>query len=348
MINVGVIGAGRIGQLHVKNLKIIDGIKVKAVADIAVDHLHDWAKEFSVDYITTDIQKVLNDPTIHAILICSPTTTHAELIKQIAQAKKHIFCEKPISFAVEETLEALDVVQKEGVLLQVGFNRRFDPNFRTVRREIEGGMVGKTHTLRILSRDPHPPSIDYVKTSGGLFMDMMIHDFDMARYVMQKEVVEVYAKGAVLIDEEIGHVGDVDTAIVLLTFEDGTIGTIENSRKAIYGYDQRLEVFGENGALIVENARPTNITRYLESGVSSDKPPHFFLERYNDAYIAEIETFIAAIKGGEGIACSGFDGLQAERIAEAAKKSIETKKPVQISREVIEHDNDIILSRQNI
>nr|WP_106780765.1 inositol 2-dehydrogenase [Lysinibacillus timonensis] len=336
MMNVGVIGAGRIGQLHVKNLKKMDGISVKGVADIAVDHLQEWARQESVEYVTTDIKQIIDDPSIHAIFICSPTTTHPELIKQIAQAKKHIFCEKPISFAVDETIEALRVVEKEGVVLQVGFNRRFDRNFKSVRQEIETGVVGKTHTLRIISRDPHPPSISYIKTSGGLYMDMMIHDFDMARYVMQKEIVEVYAKGAVLVDEKIGDVGDVDTAIVLLTFEDGTLGVIENSRKAIYGYDQRLEVFGEKGALIVENDRPTNITRYLESGITSDKPPHFFLERYNDAYITEVEAFIAAIKGEEVVACRGFDGLQAERIAEAARKSAETGKPVQLSSEVIQ------------
>ncbi|MFJ7406967.1 MULTISPECIES: inositol 2-dehydrogenase [unclassified Lysinibacillus] len=332
MITVGVIGAGRIGQLHIDNLALVPSIKVKSVADVYIDNIYDWAQQRNIVNITKEPMDIIHDPEIDAILICSPTTTHMELIKAAARAKKHIFCEKPITFSSESTQQALAVVKEEGVKLQVGFNRRFDTNFRTIRNQIANGVIGAAHTLRITSRDPQPPPIEYVKTSGGLFMDMMIHDFDMARYVMQSEVVEVHAKGAVLIDEKIGEVGDVDTAIVLLTFANGSIGTIENSRKAVYGYDQRLEVFGEKGALVIENNRPSNVTFLGEEGVLTDKPYHFFLERYTQAYIDEIKEFATAITNNTEILCTGNDGLQAERIAEAAKKSMQTGQPVVISK----------------
>lgn len=331
MITVGVIGAGRIGQLHIDNLALLPSVNVKSVADVYVDNIYDWAQQRDIVNITNNPMDIIQDPEIDAILICSPTTTHMELIKAAARAKKHIFCEKPITFSTTSTQEALTVVKEQGVKLQVGFNRRFDTNFRTIRNQIANGVIGTAHTLRITSRDPHPPPIEYVKTSGGLFMDMMIHDFDMARYVMQSEVVEVHAKGAVLIDEKIGEVGDVDTAIVLLTFANGSIGTIENSRKAVYGYDQRLEVFGELGALVVENNRPSNITHLSTAGVVTDKPYHFFLERYTQAYIDEMKEFAAAIINNTDIVCTGNDGLQAERIAEAVKKSMQIGRPVSIS-----------------
>ena len=329
-VNIGVIGAGRIGQLHIDNLVLMPGVKVKAVADLFIDNVRDWAESKNIEIISNDPNEIISNPEIDAIFICSPTTTHADLIKAAARAKKHIFCEKPISFSVETTREALEVVKEEGVKLQVGFNRRFDANFRTVHEQVASGAVGVPHTLRITSRDPQPPSIDYIKQSGGLFMDMMIHDFDIARYVMQSEVVEVHAQGAVLIDEKIGEAGDVDTAIVMLTFENGSIGTIENSRKAIYGYDQRVEVFGEKGALIQDNNRPTNVTYVGEQGVMTDKPLHFFLERYNQAYISETQQFIEAIQNDTDVVCSGFDGLQAELLARAAKLSVETGRPVRL------------------
>lgn len=349
MITVGIIGAGRIGQLHLENLAQVPSIKIKSVAD--VNNIQEWAKQRNIEHVTNEPMDIIKDPEIDAILICSPTTTHMELIKAAARAKKHIFCEKPISFSTETTLEALQVVEEEGVKLQVGFNRRFDTNFRTVRNQVANGDVGAAHTLRITSRDPQPPPIEYVKTSGGLFMDMMIHDFDMARYVMQSEVVEVHAVGAVLIDEKIGEVGDIDTAIVLLTFANGSIGTIENSRKTVYGYDQRLEVFGEKGALIIENNRPSNVTYFSEGGVLTDKPYHFFLERYTQAYIDEMKDFASAIVNDTDIVCTGYDGLQAERIAEAAKKSMQTGLPVRISNIKVggeKHDYNNISSGEAI
>ena len=329
-ITVGVIGAGRIGKLHVDNLKLIPEVTVKAVSDVVVDHLQEWAVEKNIPVLTTDYKTLLEDKDIDAVFICSPTTTHAQLIKEAARAKKHIFCEKPVSFSVEETIEALQIVQEEGVKLQVGFNRRFDPNFKKVRDVVQNGEVGQPHILKITSRDPEPPSIDYVKTSGGLFMDMMIHDFDMARYVMNSEVVEVSAHGTTLINPAIGEAGDVDTAIVTLKFANGALGVIDNSRQAVYGYDQRVEVFGAKGTASADNCRPTTVEVSTANGVVKDKPLHFFLERYTQAYIEEITQFAKALQEDKAVVCSGNDGLQAERIAKAAKESFLTGRPVTV------------------
>lgn len=330
VMTVGVIGAGRIGQLHVNNLKNIPGIRVKAIADVQKDAIAQWASDNAIEVVTSEPMDIINDPEIEAVLICSPTSTHAELIKKSARAKKHIFCEKPISFSTEETEEALKVVDEEGVVLQVGFNRRFDQNFKIVREKVAQGEIGRVHTLRITSRDPHPPPPEYIKTSGGLFMDMMIHDFDMARYIMQSEIIEVFVKGTVLIDEQIAACGDIDTAMVLLTFENGAIGMIENSRKSAFGYDQRLEVFGAAGALQVENNRPNNVTKLTGDGIESEKPYHFFLERYTQAYIDEMLEFYITVKTGSPVICSGRDGYAAEVIAEACKKSLLNGKAVSL------------------
>lgn len=330
MLNVGVIGAGRIGQLHVKNLKKIPRINIKAIADVQQEAIMQWAKSEDIEFVTKDPMDIINDPIIDAVIICSPTNTHAQLIIESAKAKKHIFCEKPVSFSTEETKKALEFVKKHGVILQVGFNRRFDESFRTLHSLIQQGELGKVHTLRITSRDPYPPPTSYIESSGGLFMDMMIHDFDMARYILQSEVVEVYAKGATLIDEEIAKYGDIDTAIVTLTFDNGALGTIENSRKSAFGYDQRLEVFGENGAFTVDNNRPNNIMRMTADGIGLEKPFNFFLERYDQAYINEIHEFCRAITLNSPVKCSGEDGYAAEVIAEACKLSLISGKAVSL------------------
>lgn len=327
-LTIGVIGAGRIGRLHIDNLKNIPQIRVKSVSDVAIDHLESWAKEKQIEVLTTDHQELLNDPEIQAVFICTPTTTHAALIKAAAAAGKHIFCEKPVSFSVEETEEALAAVEKAGVKLQIGFNRRFDPNFRKIRTLVKNGEIGNPHILRITSRDPEPPGIDYVKTSGGLFMDMTIHDFDMARYIMGSEVVEVSATGAVLVDTKIGEVGDIDTAIITLKFANGALGVIENSRRAAYGYDQRLEIFGNKGAAQADNNRATNVEVSTAETVMKDKPLFFFLERYTQAYIDEVVEFASACLENTEVSCTGFDGLQAQKIAKAAKKSLEKSAPV--------------------
>lgn len=335
LLTVGIIGAGRIGKLHVDNLRLIPQIRIKSVSDVVVDHLQAWAKEKQIQVLTTDYRELLADPEIQAIFICSPTTTHAAIMKEAAAAGKHIFCEKPVSFSVEETEAALTAVEKAGVNLQVGFNRRFDPNFRKIRNLVQEGQIGQPHILRITSRDPQPPGIDYVKSSGGLFMDMMIHDFDMARYVMGSEVVEVSAAGAVLVDPAIGEAGDIDTAIVTLKFANGALGVIDNSRRAAYGYDQRLEVFGDKGAAQADNNRATTVEVSTAEYVAKDKPLYFFLERYTQAYIDEVTEFAFACLEGKEVSCKGFDGLQAERIAKAAKQSLETGVPVQLHQAVL-------------
>ncbi|WP_408055232.1 inositol 2-dehydrogenase [Sutcliffiella halmapala] len=330
MITVGMIGAGRIGKLHVDNLLLNPQIKIKAVSDIATEHLKTWATSKSIPVLTTNYEDLLQDSEIDAVFICSPTNTHAEIIEKAAMAKKHIFCEKPVSFSVEETLEALKVVEEAGVKLQVGFNRRFDPNFKKVQNLVRKGQVGEPHILKITSRDPEPPSLDYVRSSGGLFMDMMIHDFDMARYVMGSEIVEVSAYGNALINPEVKELGDIDTAIVSLKFANGALGVIDNSRQAVYGYDQRLEVFGSKGVVTADNCRATTVEVATVEGVVQDKPLYFFLERYTQAYAEEVAQFVRAILDHSAVICSGNDGLQAERIARAAQQSYLTGKPVKI------------------
>jgi myo-inositol 2-dehydrogenase/D-chiro-inositol 1-dehydrogenase len=332
ILNVGVIGAGRIGKIHVDNLRGIPQLRVKSVSDVAIEHLESWAKEKQIEVLTTNIYDILNDPEINAVFICSPTNTHAMLIKEAAAAGKHIFCEKPVSFSVEETKEALDVVEKAGVKLQVGFNRRFDPNFRKIRQLVQEGQIGNPQILRITSRDPEPPSVDYIRSSGGLFMDMTIHDFDMARYIMDSEVVEVFANGTVLVDPAIGKAGDIDTAVITLKFANGALGVIENSRRAAYGYDQRLEIFGDKGAAHADNNRASTVELFTAEHVSKDKPLYFFLERYTQAYIDEVKEFAAAIFENRPVICSGFDGIQAERIAKAARQSHETGVPVKLEQ----------------
>ncbi|RKL67052.1 inositol 2-dehydrogenase [Salipaludibacillus neizhouensis] len=327
---IGIIGAGRIGQLHVENLSALPFVRVKSVSDIKVDHLQDWAARYQVEELTTDYHLLLQDPEIQAIFICTPTSTHAGIIKEVALSKKDIFCEKPVSFSVKETKEALEVVSKTGVKLQVGFNRRFDPDFIKLRQVVEDGGIGIPHLLKITSRDPAPPSIDYIINSGGLFMDMMIHDFDMARFMIGSEVKTVSAVGAVLIDPKIGEVGDIDTAIVTLTFANGAIGVIDNSRQAIYGYDQRVEVLGSEGMAHVENNRPSTIEISTKDRVVKDNPLYFFIERYKDAYIEEVKEFVNLCVMGKKNICDGNDGLQAELIAKAAKESLDKGHPVHL------------------
>lgn len=331
-LTVGIIGAGRIGRLHAENVQMIPQIRIKGVSDIAIEHLESWAKDKQIEVLTTNYMELLNDPQIDAVFICSPTNTHSTIIKEAALAGKHIFCEKPVSFSVEETMEALAAVENAGVKLQVGFNRRYDQNFRKIRELVQDGKIGIPHILRITSRDPHPPDVNYIKSSGGLFMDMTIHDFDMARYIMDSEVVEVYANGAVLVNPAIGEAGDIDTAIITLKFANGALGVIDNSRRAAYGYDQRLEIFGDKGSALADNNRATTVEVSTSEHVTKEKPLYFFLERYTQAYLQEVTEFAYACLENKEVSCNGFDGLQAERIAKAARQSLETGAPVQLQQ----------------
>lgn len=332
-LKVGIIGAGRIGRMHVENIvSNFRSVEIKAVADIFADKLVDWARELDIKHVYKDYRKILEDPEIKAVLIFSSTDTHAQIIIESAEAGKDIFCEKPIDFDLNKIHQALDAVEKAGVKFQVGFNRRFDHNFKKVRDMIQEGKIGDVHIVKITSRDPEPPPIEYVKSSGGLFFDMMIHDFDMARYLTNSEVTEVYASAAVLVDPAIGEAGDVDTAIVTLKFANGALGVIDNSRKAVYGYDQRVEVFGSKGCITVSNDVPTTAVLSCVEGVISDKPKYFFPERYKDAYIEELKAFFDCIINATEPPVTGRDGLEPILIGMAANKSLAESRPVKIER----------------
>jgi myo-inositol 2-dehydrogenase/D-chiro-inositol 1-dehydrogenase len=330
-VKVGLIGAGRIGSLHAEHLASrILGVELVAVADVAIDAAQACAARYSVPLVSGDYRDLLHAEGIDAVVICSSTDTHAQIIGEAAEAGKHIFCEKPIDFSLERIDRALRAVEEAGVKLQIGFNRRFDPNFRRVREAVAAGQVGTPHILRITSRDPAPPPLSYIKVSGGIFLDMTIHDFDMARYLMGSEVEEVYAAGNVLVDPAIGEAGDVDTAVVTLRFANGAIGTIDNSRQAVYGYDQRVEVFGSSGMIRAENETADRTVLSDAAGVHAALPLYFFVERYTEAYIAEMEAFVEAVKMDTPPPVSGLDGRAPVVIAYAAARSLRESRPVRV------------------
>jgi len=273
----------------------------------------------------------MENPDIEAVVICSSTDTHAQMIEEAAAAGKHIFCEKPIDLDLARIDRALEAVGKAGVKLQVGFNRRFDPNFKRVREMVAAGRIGTPHILRITSRDPAPPPIEYVKVSGGIFLDMTIHDFDMARYLIGSEVTEIYAAGGVMVDPEIGEAGDIDTVVITLRFANGVIGTIDNSRKAVYGYDQRVEVFGSAGMVAVSNNTPDTAVYSNADGVHSSLPLFFFVERYTDSYIAEMRAFVECIQQDKTPPVTGMDGRIPVVMGYAAQKSYQENRPVRLS-----------------
>ena len=328
-VTFGIIGAGRIGKLHADNLlSRVDGARLKAITDPFLDE--DWVASRNIPLTGKDHRILLDDPEIDAILIGSPSAEHAPQMIECAEAGKHVFCEKPIALDPEIIRNALAEVDKSGVKLQVGFNRRFDPNFAAVQQQVASGALGAPHIIRITSRDPAPPPAEYVAGSGGMFLDMTIHDFDMARFLSGSEVSEVHAYGTVLVDPEIGKAGDIDTAVISLKFANGALGIIENSRKAVYGYDQRVEVFGAKGVAMADNNTPTSMIVLNESGTIRDKPLYFFLERYKTAFVSEMQAFLDAIREDKPTLVSGKDGLVPVLIAMAAKESLKTGKPVQV------------------
>jgi len=331
-VNVGIIGAGRIGKLHAEHLAYrIPDANVLAIADIRLEAAQKCAAEFHIPSAIQDYREIIENPDIEAVVICSSTDTHAQFIEEAAAAGKHIFCEKPIDFDLARIDRALEAVEKAGVKLQIGFNRRFDPNFKRVHEMVAAGKIGTPHILRITSRDPEPPPIGYIKVSGGIFLDMTIHDFDMARYLIGSEVNEIYAAGGVMVDPAIGEAGDIDTAVITFRFENGTIGTIDNSRKAVYGYDQRVEVFGSEGMVVVANKTPDTAVYSNAEGVHSSLPLFFFVERYTDSYIAEMQAFIECIQQDKTPPVTGLDGRIPVVMGYAAKKSYEENRPVKLS-----------------
>ncbi len=331
-ISVGIIGAGRIGKLHAEHLAYrVPEANILAIADIFLEAAEKCAADLQIPSAVQDHREIMENPDIEAVIICSSTDTHAQMIEEAAAAGKHIFCEKPIDFDLARIDRALEAVDEAGVKLQVGFNRRFDPNFRRVREMVASGKIGTPHILRITSRDPGPPPIEYIKVSGGIFLDMTIHDFDMARYLVGSEVSEVYATGGVMVDPEIGKAGDIDTAVITLRFDNGVIGTIDNSRKAVYGYDQRVEVFGSEGMVAVSNNTPDTAVHSNAEGVHSSLPLFFFVERYTDSYIAEMQAFIDCIQQDKTPPVTGIDGRIPVVMGRAARKSYEENRPVKLS-----------------
>ncbi|MCY3980159.1 MAG: inositol 2-dehydrogenase [Chloroflexi bacterium] len=329
-INLGIIGAGRVGRLHANTLTTrIPGAKVLAVADIFEEAAKSAAADNGIPDFTTDPSELIGSGDMDAIVICSSTDTHCRFIIEAARAGVQIFCEKPIAFDLAEIDEALTAVDEAGVQLQIGFNRRFDANHAGVKGAIARGETGGPHTMTIISRDPSPPPIDYIKASGGLMMDMMIHDFDLSRFLLG-EAEEIYALGDVKVDPAIGEAGDIDTAKVMLRFENGAFGSIENSRQAVYGYDQRVEVFGSKGAATTGNWHPNEVTISDAASVRRDLPLHFFVERYFESYVTEMIAFVDAIANGKTVPVVGNDGRVPVVMAMAGMRSLRENRPVRL------------------
>ncbi|TAL59301.1 MAG: inositol 2-dehydrogenase [Legionella sp.] len=327
---IGVIGAGRIGKLHAQNLQYhLPQFQLVAIADPNLDK--QWAQQFHLDCASTQVEEVLFHKELDAVIIASPSDQHIQQIRAASETGKAIFCEKPIGLTEEEIIGTLETVKAQGAFLQLGFNRRFDPSFAHLQKRVQTGDIGDTHLVKITSRDPECPSKEYCATSGGIFMDMSIHDFDMARFLTRSEVVEVYASGAVLINSGFKEFNDVDTALIQLRFANGALGLIDNSRQAIYGYDQRIEVFGSKGMLMAGNQIQHAVTHYTATQTSTANPEYFFLERYQQAYLAELQAFYDAWANDKASPVAGDDGLQALRIAKAAKQSLETHLPVALN-----------------
>ena len=331
-IGIGVVGTGRIGRLHIQHLcQNIPDAEVVSICSLDTETVETLSQQFNISNTTTNYKTLLTDPKIDAILVASSTNTHVEICQAAAKAGKHIFCEKPIALDLEQIDETLAIVKEAEVKFQVGFNRRFDKNFQSLRGTVGSGEIGEPHILRITSRDPSPPPIEYVKVSGGMFLDMTIHDFDMARYLIDDEVTEVYAVGAVHVDPKIGEIGDIDTAVITLQFQNGVLATIDNSRKAVYGYDQRVEVFGSKGMATVGNLSTDTVTLTNNTGRLSANPPYFFIERYKDAYLSEIRTFVQCILDDKQPPVSGMDGRAPVVMGYAALKSLQENRPVKFS-----------------
>ncbi|MBO9420824.1 inositol 2-dehydrogenase [Labrenzia sp. R4_2] len=328
MVRFGLLGCGRIGQVHARAIQASADATLVAVADA-----FDAPAQALAATTGAEVRKaaaIIEGDDIDAVIIGTPTTTHYDLIHQAARAKKAIFCEKPVDLSSDRVRDCVKVVDENGVMFLTAFNRRFDPNFANLQSRIAGGDIGDVELVTILSRDPSPPPIDYIRTSGGLFRDMMIHDLDMARFILGEEPVTVFAVGSSLVDPEIGKAGDVDTAAVTLTTESGKICQISNSRRAAYGYDQRLEVHGSKGMLRAENILENTVEVATQTGFARAPAQHFFLERYEAAYLAEVTHFINCLNSGRKPSPSIEDGLRAQILADAAAKSLETGRPVSV------------------
>jgi myo-inositol 2-dehydrogenase/D-chiro-inositol 1-dehydrogenase len=334
MLHFAQFGAGRIGAIHAANLAASGRARLAHVVDVHAPAAAALAEKHGA--AVSDTATALADPKVGAVIIASSTDTHADLVIAAARAGKAIFCEKPIDLSLARVDACLDAVAKAGVPMLVGFNRRFDPSFSELHRRIGAGAIGAVEQVVITSRDPGPPPVSYIKVSGGLFRDMTIHDFDMARWMLLagengQEPTEVFAYGATLVDPAIGQAGDIDSAMVLLKTASGRMAHINNSRRASYGYDQRVEVHGSAGRLIAGNRTPTTVELADANAVAADKPLHFFLERYADAYRIELNAFLDAVANGTKMPVGAEDGRQALVLADAALESLRTGHPVKVA-----------------
>ena len=327
-VAIGLLGAGRIGRTHAGAVRFVEGARLVAVSDAMPEAASSLAAAHNAEVRETDAIIAADD--IDAVLICTPTDTHADLIEAAARAGKAIFCEKPIALDVERTRACLDVVEQAGARLMIGFNRRFDPHYRAVRKAIDDGIVGDVELVQIISRDPAAPPIDYIRRSGGLFKDMTIHDLDEARWMLGEEIATVSAHGSVLTDTAIGEAGDIDTCAVTLETASGRIATITNSRRATYGYDQRLEVHGSRGVARANNPQPLEVEMGNDHGIGRSPLHHFFMTRYAEAYAVEIAAFVRGIEEKTPASPTGRDGLLALVLAEAAGMSMREGRRVRV------------------
>ena len=328
-VRIGLLGAGRIGKVHAKAISGAAGATLVAVSDALPDAAAAIGRQYGCD--VRSIDEIAAAEGIDAVVICTPTDTHADLIERFARAGKAVFCEKPIDLNLTRVRACLAVVRETNATLMVGFNRRFDPHFRAVRAEIDAGTIGRVEQVVITSRDPGAPPYDYIPRSGGIFRDMTIHDFDMARFLLGEEIASVSAVASVLVDPKIGDLGDFDSASVILVTATGRQCMIGNSRRATYGYDQRIEVHGSLGSVSAENQRPVSIEVANAKGYTRPPLHDFFMTRYTEAYAAEIAAFIAAVSGTAVAAPSGEDGLAALALSEAALKSVAEKRVVTLA-----------------
>ena len=329
MINFALLGAGRIGSIHGRNVLHHSAAKLKSLYDPIAENADRLSAELNCDQ--SNPEQIFSDPEIDAVLICSATNTHADLIEQAVASGKHVFCEKPIDLSLSRVRDCCANVAATDRKALVAFNRRFDPNFQLLKQQCDQGIIGNVEMVSIISKDPSPPPVDYIKSSGGMFRDMTIHDFDMARFLLSEEITEVSAQASCLVDAEIGKAGDVDSAMIILKTASGKLAQIVNSRRASYGYDQRLEIHGSKGMLEARNVNDSTVTSHTETGVNGPKPLHFFLERYEAAYRAELDTFIRSINGEAVSYPSMEDGLQALLLAEAALLSYQQGRSVKVS-----------------
>lgn len=329
MLKIGLLGCGRIGQVHARSIGQIDVARVTVVADAFADTARALAEKTGAQVM--DSQALIESPEVDAVVIGTPTDTHYDLIHAAADAGKAIFCEKPVDMSADRIRDCIKVVEASGVAFMTAFNRRFDPNFANVQARIAGGDIGPVEIVTIQSRDPSPPPISYIQSSGGLFRDMMIHDLDMARFLLAEEPISVFAVGSSLVDPDIGRAGDVDTAAVTLTTASGKICQISNSRRATYGYDQRIEVHGASGMIRAENVLENTVEIASEAGFRKAPAQHFFLERYQSAYRAEMQHFVRSVVDDTPLSPGILDGLQAQLLADAATRSWTEGKPIAVN-----------------